>query len=76
MSRHLPVISGRKLVRALERAGFVILRQRGSHVSMEKKNSEGYWRTIVPMHREIRHGTLADILHQTGLTKEQLRDLL
>lgn len=76
MSRHLPAISGRKLVRALERAGFAVLRQRGSHVSLEKRTSDGYWRTIVPMHREIRPGTLADILNQTGLTKEQLRDLL
>jgi predicted RNA binding protein YcfA (HicA-like mRNA interferase family) len=76
MSRHLPAISGRKLMRALERAGFVQLRQRGSHVSLEKRTPNGCWRTIVPLHREIRPGTLSDILNQTGLTKEQLRELL
>ena len=76
MSRHLPAISGRQLLRALQRAGFVVLRQKGSHVSLEKRTADGYWRTIVPMHREIRPGTLSDILNQSGITKDQLRELL
>jgi len=76
MSRHLPAVSGRELVRALERAGFMLLRQKGSHVSMEKRSAEGYWRTVVPLHRGIRPGTLSDILNQAGLTKEELADLL
>lgn len=76
MSRHLPAISGRELIRALQRAGFVVLRQRGSHVSLERRSAEGYWRTIVPLHREIRPGTLSDILRQTGLSKEELQSLL
>ena len=76
MSRHLPAVSGRQLVRALQRAGFVVLRQKGSHVSLEKRTADGYWRTIMPMHREIRPGTLSDILNQSGITKDQLRELL
>jgi predicted RNA binding protein YcfA (HicA-like mRNA interferase family) len=76
MSRHLPAISGRQLIRALQRGGFVVLRQKGSHVSLEKRSADGYWRTIVPMHREIRPGTLSDILNQSGITKDQLRELL
>ncbi len=76
MSRHLPSISGRELIRALQRSGFVVLRQKGSHVSLEKRTAEGYWRMIVPMHREIRPGTLSDILNQTGISKENLRNLL
>ncbi len=76
MSRHLPALSGRGLVRALRRAGFVVLRQKGSHVSMEKRTTAGYWRTVVPMHREIRPGTLSDILNQAGLAKEDLARLL
>jgi predicted RNA binding protein YcfA (HicA-like mRNA interferase family) len=76
MSRHLPAVSGRELVRALRRSGFVVLRQKGSHVSMEKRSADGYWRTVVPLHREIRPGTLSDILNQTGLSKEDLAELL
>jgi predicted RNA binding protein YcfA (HicA-like mRNA interferase family) len=72
----LPVVSGKELVKALEKAGFVVLRQKGSHVSMEKRDEHGYWRTIVPLHREVRPGTLQDILKQTGLTREKLVALL
>ena len=76
MSRHLPAVSGRQLLRALRRAGFLVLRQKGSHVSMEKRDAGRHWRTVVPMHREIRPGTLSDILNQTGLSKDELADLL
>jgi len=76
MSRHLPAVSGRELIKALRRTGFVVLRQKGSHVALEKRTPDGYWRTIVPMHREIRPGTLSDILNQSGLSKEELAGLL
>jgi predicted RNA binding protein YcfA (HicA-like mRNA interferase family) len=72
----LPDVSGTELVKALQKAGFIILRQRGSHVSMEKVDSAGQWRTVVPMHHEIARGTLHDILKQTGLTRDELRKLL
>ena len=75
MSR-LPDVSGAELVKALQKAGFSILRQKGSHVSMEKVDPAGVWRTIVPMHREIARGTLHDFLKQTGLTRDELRKLL
>ena len=76
MSRHLPAVSGRELIRALRRAGFIELRQKGSHVSLEKRTADGYWRTVVPLHREIRPGTMSDILNQSGLSKEELMELL
>jgi predicted RNA binding protein YcfA (HicA-like mRNA interferase family) len=75
MSR-LPDVSGAELVKALRQAGFVVLRQKGSHVSMEKTDATGHWRTVVPMHSEIARGTLHDILKQTGLTREDLLKLL
>ena len=45
-------------------------------MSLEKKSGGQYWRTIVPLHREIRPGTLSDILNQTGLSQEDLARLL
>jgi len=72
----LPDVSGTELVKARQKVEFIILRQKGSHVSMEKIDSAGQWRTIVPMHREIARGTLHDILKQTGLTRDELRKLL
>ena len=72
----LPVVSGKDLIKALEKSGFVVLRQKGSHVSMEKHDADTHWRTIVPMHRELRPGTLHDILKQTGITRDDLMKLL
>ena len=71
----LPIISGKKLVAALKKAGFVEVRQRGSHVSMEKVTLNNTYRTVVPLHNELAKGTLLDILHQTGLSKDDLLKL-
>lgn len=72
----LPVISGKELINALEKAGFIVIRQKGSHVSLQKIAAEGTYRTVVPLHNKLAKGTLLDILHQTGLSKEELINLL
>ena len=72
----LPVISGKDLVSALKKAGFVEVRQRGSHVSMQKVTPDLIYKTVVPMHRELAIGTLHDILQQTGLSRDDLLKLL
>ena len=72
----LPSISGERLVRALKRVGFVELRQKGSHVSLEKRTPDKVYRTIVPLHSTLAKGTLADILKQCGLTPEMIREHL
>jgi len=63
-------------VRALKRVGFVELRQKGSHVSLEKRTPDKVYRTIVPLHSTLAKGTLADILKQCGLTPEMIREHL
>lgn len=68
----LPVLSGDKLVTLLKKAGFYIVRQKGSHVSLQKGN----YRTVVPLHNELAKGTLLGILKQCGLTKDDLQRLI
>jgi predicted RNA binding protein YcfA (HicA-like mRNA interferase family) len=68
----LPVLSGEELIKALEKAGFRQVRQRGSHMSLEK----GSYKTVVPLHEELAKGTLLGILKQCGLTRENLFELL
>jgi predicted RNA binding protein YcfA (HicA-like mRNA interferase family) len=63
----LPHISGAEAVRALERLGFVQVRQKGSHVIM-RRGSAG---CVVPMHREIKVGTLAGVLRQAGVLPDE-----
>ena len=72
----LPSVSGERVVRALKRAGFVVLRQKGSHVSLEKVAADKTFRTIVPQHDSLAKGTLSDILKQAGLTLEEFLELL
>ncbi len=67
MSR-LPTISGHDLIKILRKAGFEVVRQKGSHVSLKKE----HYRTVVPLHKELAKGTLLAILRQCGLTKENL----
>lgn len=72
----LPSASGERVVRALKRASFIELRQRGSHVSLEKHVGEKLFRTVVPMHSSLSKGTLSDILKQCGLSVAQFVELL
>lgn len=71
----LPSVSGERVVRALKRGGFVELRQKGSHVSLEKRTGDKIWKTVVPIHSEVAKGTLADILRQCGLTLAEFLEL-
>ena len=64
----LPVLSGQEIVKLLERAGFEQVRQRGSHVVM-RRGASG---CVVPLHKEVKAGTLAGILRQAGLTVDIL----
>jgi predicted RNA binding protein YcfA (HicA-like mRNA interferase family) len=66
-------ISGQELVRALLRVGFVVNRQRGSHIILRRESP--YARVVVPDHKRVRPGTLRQILHEAGMTVEQLLGL-
>lgn len=70
----LPVVSGARCIRALERAGFVVDRQSGSHVVMYR--AEPLARAVVPRHRELRAGTLRKIITQSGMTVNEFVELL
>ena len=72
MSPALPVVSGAQVVKALERTGFEVVRQRGSHVKLRKSELT----VIVPVHRELALGTLRSILRQSGLSVEDLIDFI
>jgi predicted RNA binding protein YcfA (HicA-like mRNA interferase family) len=68
----LPIISGRELVALLKREGFQVVRQKGSHVTLQKEE----FKTVVPLHDELARGTLLGILEQCGVAREQLEDLI
>ncbi|HAE22847.1 MAG TPA: hypothetical protein DCG47_11060 [Spirochaetaceae bacterium] len=63
----LPVLSGLLVVRGLESLGFVLVRQRGSHMVL-RRGSSG---CVVPNHKELKTGTLAGILKQSGVSIDE-----
>lgn len=72
----LPRVTGREVVRALERAGFVFDRQRGSHVILIHLQTRQ--RVSVPVHagRIVKLGTLKGILEDAGLSRDEFGRLL
>ena len=68
----LPRVSGAEVVRALERLGFARVRQSGSHVIM-RRESKG---CVVPLHAELKVGTLAGLLRQASVSSEEFTSAL
>lgn len=76
MSPKLPVITSKQLVQALRKAGFVIDHQTGSHLSLSHPDSPTRFAVIPMYNKDLRKGTLKSILRQSGMTIEQLIELL
>jgi predicted RNA binding protein YcfA (HicA-like mRNA interferase family) len=66
-------ISGRKAVRAFERAGFTAGKPEGSHVSLKK---QGFPIIVIPLHREVSPFLLRTQIKRAGLREEQFLELL
>ncbi|MFM9937893.1 MAG: type II toxin-antitoxin system HicA family toxin [Hyphomicrobiaceae bacterium] len=75
--RRLPSITGREVIRALEKAGFVVSRIKGSHHRLIHA-TDASRATTVSVHkgRDLPRGTLGDIIEQAGLTEDEFLDLL
>lgn len=71
----LPVVSGREVVKGLEKTEYAFDRQRGIHMILRQLNPP-HRRLTVPDHKEVAKGTLRAIIRQAGLTVEEFRDLL
>ena len=72
----LPVVSGREAIKALCRAGFRVVRQRGSHVRLEKRTEDRMIKLTVPLHKSLKKGTLRRIIKDAGLTVQEFNRLL
>lgn len=72
----VPSLNYDEVVWALRRDGWVVVRQRGSHIRLQKHTPTETLKLVVPAHRPIKRSTLAHILKQARLTVEQFGDLL
>lgn len=70
-------VSGEKLLKILcNKFGFIVLRQRGSHVSVSKETPYGKIGTVIPMHKELKIGTLKGILKQARINEDEIIEFL
>lgn len=76
MSPKQPVVSGRQVIRVLERLGYQVVRQKGSHIRLRDESDPEHLPTTVPVHRTIKPGLLRQILRDANLTVEEFVDLL
>ena len=71
----LPVVSGRDLVKALTKIGYLSDHQTGSHIIL-RHQAPPHRRLTIPNHKEIAKGTLKNIIREAGLTIEELLEVL
>ncbi len=70
MSSHLPLISGKDLLKILAKFGFYGVRSSGSHLIIKNMNFTPPITAVIPMHKELKIGTLKSILRQTGISED------
>ena len=67
----LKILSGKEVCKILSANGFEQVRQKGSHIVMQKRVNNSTITVPVPNHSEIKIGTLQSIIRQSGISKEQ-----
>lgn len=72
----VPSLPHTKIIRALQRDGWVVVRQRGSHIRLQKRIGDEVLKLTVPAHRPVKRSTLSHILKQARLDVENFLELL
>ena len=72
----IPSLNYNKVIHALRRDGWIVVRQKGSHIRMQKAMLNETLKIIVPAHRPIKRSTLSHILKQAHLTPDEFSHLL
>jgi predicted RNA binding protein YcfA (HicA-like mRNA interferase family) len=70
----LPVLSEKQCIKALEKMGFVVFRQKGSHITMVRENPQ--CQVTIPNHKTVAKGTLRVIIKQADLSVDEFINLL
>jgi predicted RNA binding protein YcfA (HicA-like mRNA interferase family) len=72
----LPQISGLKLIKILNKFGFQTIRQKGSHIRLEKKINDETIKLTVPLHNKLKKGTLLCIIKSSKINEKEFEQLL
>ena len=72
----LPSLHYTQIVKALQRDGWTVVRQRGSHIRLQKHMGDQILKITVPAHRPVKRSTLAHILKQAKIDSSRFMELL
>ena len=72
----VPSLSYREILRALQRDGWIVLRQRGSHIRLQKHVGQRTLKLTVPAHTPVKRSTLSHIIKQAELEVDSFLKLL
>ncbi len=72
----VPSLNFSKIIKALQRDGWVVVRQKGSHIRLQKHTDNEVLKLTVPAHNPIKRSTLSHILKQARISLEKLEKLL
>lgn len=72
----VPSSNYQQVIKALRRDGWIVIRQKGSHIRLQKRLPNEMLKIIVPAHRPIKRSTLSHILKQARLSVSEFNDLL
>ena len=72
----VPSLNYQQVIKALRRDGWIVIRQKGSHIRLQKRIPNEMLKIIVPAHRPIKRSTLSHILKQARLSVSEFNDLL
>ncbi|MCJ7778172.1 MAG: type II toxin-antitoxin system HicA family toxin [Sedimentisphaerales bacterium] len=72
----VPSVNYQQVIKALRRDGWIVIRQKGSHIRLQKRLPNEMLKIIVPAHRPIKRSTLSHILKQARLSVSEFNDLL
>jgi len=72
----VPSLSYIEIIRALQRDGWTVVRQRGSHIRLQKRAGDDLLKLTVPAHKPVKRSTLSHILKQARLDVDEFLELL
>lgn len=72
----VPSLSYIEIIRALQRDGWTVVRQRGSHIRLQKRTGDELLKLTVPAHKPVKRSTLSHILKQARLDLDEFLKLL
>jgi len=73
---NIPELSYLQIINALQRLGFIIVRQKGSHIRLQKRVNDKTIKLTVPAHKPVKRNTLRQILKQANIELEIFKEYL